>query len=130
MSEPIICARQGCHHRLRMHDQGVDGAQGCLVPNCACYDFLDPNLNLYRSVMAIDDTNRIWSKRHPSVAHFEPLFAYGHLPEHLQAVSGPFGELALELLEVLKDGPELSAALRKLVEAKDCAVRQAVIDRG
>lgn len=69
-----------------------------------------------------------WSKRHPSVAHFEPLFEYGHLPEHLQAVSKPFAKLALVLLAQLHDGPELSAGLRKLVEAKDCAVRQAVID--
>lgn len=70
-----------------------------------------------------------WQDRHPSVQHFGQLFAYSHLPEHLQAVSFPFAQLAGELLGALKDGPELSAALRKLVEAKDCAVRQAVIDR-
>lgn len=29
----------------------------------------------------------------------------------------------------LKDGPELTTGLRKLLEAKDCLVRQAVIDR-
>jgi hypothetical protein len=32
-------------------------------------------------------------------------------------------ELALGLLHVLPDGPELSAGLRKLLEAKDCFVR-------
>jgi hypothetical protein len=70
-----------------------------------------------------------WTDRHPSVAHFEPLFDYGHLPPHLQLISQPFAVLALSLLNQLRDGPELSAGLRKLVEAKDCAVRQAVIDR-
>lgn len=70
-----------------------------------------------------------WENRHPSVSHFGPLFAYSHLPADLQSVSAPFGDLAGNLLGQLGDGPELSAALRKLVEAKDCAVRQAVIDR-
>ena len=70
-----------------------------------------------------------WQNRHPSVKHFGPLFGYAHLPPHLQAVSRPFGELAGLLLGLLDDGPELSTALRKLVEAKDCAVRQLVQDR-
>jgi hypothetical protein len=69
-----------------------------------------------------------WAGRHPSVAHFESLFSYAHLPEHLQMISEPFANLAVHLLAQLNDGPELSAGLRKLVEAKDCAVRQAVID--
>jgi hypothetical protein len=38
-------------------------------------------------------------------------------------------QVAETLLTVLDDGPELSAGLRKLVEAKDCFVRQAVKDR-
>jgi hypothetical protein len=37
-------------------------------------------------------------------------------------VSRPFGELAHKLAEEL-EGPELMVALRKLLEAKDCAVR-------
>lgn len=74
-------------------------------------------------------TNHVWSIRHPSVAHFEPLFAYEHLPKHLQDVSRPFAEMAREMLGKLEDGPELTAGLRKLVEAKDCFVRQAVLDR-
>lgn len=68
-----------------------------------------------------------WQGRHPSVAHFEPFFGYGHLPERLQAVSRPFGELAVELLGLCADGPELSVSLRKLLEAKDAAVRAALL---
>lgn len=69
----------------------------------------------------------VWTDRHPSVAHFEPLFAYGHLPEHLQAVSAEFASTADRMLQLLPDGPELSAGLRKLLEAKDCCVRQSVL---
>lgn len=35
-----------------------------------------------------------------------------------------------DLVTVLKDGPELSAGLRKLREAKDCCVIQGLIDSG
>lgn len=50
------------------------------------------------------------------------FFAFEHLPEHLQAVSKPIGELAY-LMSQLPDGPEKQAGLRKLLEAKDCFVR-------
>ncbi|MCP4528751.1 MAG: hypothetical protein GY833_22985 [Aestuariibacter sp.] len=50
-------------------------------------------------------------------------FAYAHLPEHLQAVSKPFGELAEQMDKTLPNGAEKSAGLRKLLEAKDCMVR-------
>ena len=51
------------------------------------------------------------------------FFAYDHLPEHLKAVSAPFGELAQRVVETLPRNPERTVALRKLLEAKDCAVR-------
>lgn len=51
------------------------------------------------------------------------FFAYEHLPPHLQAVSQPFGELAQRIVETLPRNPERTVALRKLLEAKDCAVR-------
>lgn len=51
------------------------------------------------------------------------FFAYEHLPEHLQKISKPFGDLARELDVSLPNNPEKSTALRKLLEAKDCAVR-------
>lgn len=67
--------------------------------------------------------------RHPGTQHLLDMFEYKHLPPHLQAVSAPIGELAVQLAGGLGDGPELTAGLRKLLEAKDCFVRQAVIDR-
>jgi hypothetical protein len=50
-------------------------------------------------------------------------FSYSHLPEPLQQVSKPIGELAAAMDAGLPDGPEKSAGLRKLLEAKDCFVR-------
>lgn len=56
----------------------------------------------------------------------EPImqfFAYSHLPPHLQDVSRPFGDMAATILETLPRNPERTVALRKLLEAKDAAVR-------
>lgn len=51
------------------------------------------------------------------------FFEFAHLPAHLQAVSKPVGELAALMETTLPDGPEKSAGMRKLLEAKDCFVR-------
>lgn len=51
------------------------------------------------------------------------FFAYEHLPGHLQEVSKPFGDLAYQMVDTLPLNAELSTGLRKLLEAKDCAVR-------
>lgn len=53
-------------------------------------------------------------------------FAYGHLPEKLQVVSKPIGDLAVKMDKAITNGPEKSAGLRKLLEAKDCLVRAAL----
>ncbi|WP_010112820.1 hypothetical protein [Acinetobacter sp. P8-3-8] len=53
-------------------------------------------------------------------------FNYEHLPEHLQVVSKPIGDLARQMDAQLPDGPEKSTGLRKLLEAKDAFVRQAL----
>lgn len=54
------------------------------------------------------------------------FFAYEHLPQHLQVVSKPFRELAERITAELPRNPERTVALRKLLEAKDCAVRALV----
>ena len=53
-------------------------------------------------------------------------FAYEHLPEHLQRVSQPFHELADAMCDYIDPGQERTIALRKLLEAKDAAVRAVV----
>lgn len=59
---------------------------------------------------------------HPSTTAILKYFAYDHLPRHLQDISQPFAKLSAEIAG-RADNPETTMALRKLLEAKDCAVR-------
>ncbi len=61
----------------------------------------------------------------------EPIlqfFAYSNLPERLQEHSRPFFDLAHLLVSTLPRNPERTTALRKLLEAKDCAVRARIFE--
>lgn len=49
-------------------------------------------------------------------------FAFGHLPDNLAHVAKPFSDAAHECAK-LPSCAERTAGLRKLLEAKDCAVR-------
>jgi hypothetical protein len=53
-------------------------------------------------------------------------FDYAHLPDHLAKVSSPFRSVANAIVEDIEPGPERTVALRKLLEAKDAAVRAVV----
>lgn len=67
--------------------------------------------------------------RHRATQQVLRWFDYGHLPEGApRTVSCHLAGVAMELAETLQDGPELTAGLRKLLEAKDCFVRQAITD--
>jgi hypothetical protein len=55
--------------------------------------------------------------------HIMQFFQFHHLPEKLAAVSMPFHKLAWEVAKTLPRNPERTVALRKLLEAKDAAVR-------
>ena len=61
--------------------------------------------------------------RHDMKDRMLQFFVYEHLPAHLQVVSKPFGDLARQIVADLPSNPERTVALRKLLEAKDCAVR-------
>lgn len=52
-------------------------------------------------------------------------FAFGHLPDNLAHVAKPFSDAAHECAK-LPSCAERTAGLRKLLEAKDCAVRAEV----
>lgn len=70
---------------------------------------------------------------HPAPARFtaaqistDPIlhfFHYAHLPAALQSASKPFCDLAEHIVTSLPRNPERTVALRKLLEAKDAAVR-------
>lgn len=73
--------------------------------------------------------------------HILQFFSYSHLPTHLQLVSKPFCDLAHAIVygdndsragactfgPALARNPERTVALRKLLEAKDAAVRAMVV---
>ena len=50
-------------------------------------------------------------------------FEFEHLPERLKIVSREFHSMAHAICELCEPGPERTVALRKLLEAKDAAVR-------
>ncbi len=73
---------------------------------------------------------------HPAPAEFtgeqltaDPVlryFHYSHLPPVLRKVSGPFCDMAKRIVEHIPRNAERSVALRKLLEAKDAAVRASI----
>ena len=73
------------------------------------------------------------SEIHPAPSEFSPYqltmdpilryFHYSHLPAALQEASKPFCDLAGHIVRTLPRNAERSVALRKLLEAKDAAVR-------
>jgi hypothetical protein len=70
---------------------------------------------------------------HPSPEEFnadqikeDPIlrfFHYAHLPPALRAISSPYCAMAHMMINRLPRNAERTMALRKLLEAKDCAVR-------
>lgn len=53
-------------------------------------------------------------------------FAYEHIRGDLQEISKLFSWVAWEMENLLPNGPEKYTALKKLLEAKDAAVRAAL----
>ena len=54
------------------------------------------------------------------------FFAHAHLPPHLAEISRPFALLAECLAHDLPTNPERRVALRKLLEARDAALRSSL----
>lgn len=67
----------------------------------------------------MSDTQQATPEHEPMLRFFK----YDHLPPHLQAVSEPWCKLASHVVDTLPRNAERTAALRKLLEGKDCAVR-------
>jgi len=64
--------------------------------------------------------------RHPATVHIVKYFAWDHLNDPLAEVSRIFEHAVSEVLARVEDGPELTVSLRKMLEAKDAAVRAAL----
>lgn len=71
------------------------------------------------------------TERHPAVEGVLRFFEHGHLPRGtmINMIAAEFAEFAYTLVDDrnLPSDPELTVALRKLLEAKDAAVRCAVL---
>lgn len=65
--------------------------------------------------------------RHPGIEQLLSFFVYDHLPKPLQEISRPCSELAHQMVDAMQDSAELTAGLRKLLEAKDCFVRASLL---
>jgi hypothetical protein len=59
----------------------------------------------------------------PAAERLLKFFAYDHLRADLQQHSARFAQLARHIARTIPAGPERTVALRKLLEAKDAAVR-------
>lgn len=57
------------------------------------------------------------------------FFSYSHLPPHLQTISKVFADTADFIANALPVNQESTTALRKLLEAKDCAVRAHLFEK-
>jgi hypothetical protein len=80
---------------------------------------------IFSTNMSSDSTTTTTTTTTPK----EPMlqfFEYSQLPDKLKEVSQPFCFLACQVVQNLPQNPERSACLRKLLEAKDCAVRASI----
>ena len=58
-------------------------------------------------------------------------FKCQHMPSgEIKEISVPFESLALVIVDMLEAGPERTVALRKLLEARDAAIRAVVHPEG
>lgn len=89
-------------------------------------DHIDDNRNSNPGAAAIHPSPDEFTEVELAVEPILRFFHYKHLPPVLQANSKPFCDLAVHLARDLPRNAERTTALRKLLEAKDCAVRAAL----
>lgn len=84
-------------------------------------------MHWFEAPLTIEEKVSIATDLHPNMVQLLETFEYGHLPPHLQEISRPFHDLAWNLAQMPTErGAEKTTALRKLREAKDCAVISAL----
>lgn len=92
------------------------------VPTCACGEPAAPGV-VHRTGAPCYYEQPV---SQPSPLPILRYFDFTHLPEPLRQVSAEFASLAMYVADYLPPGPEQRVALRKLLEAKDAAVRAAL----
>lgn len=114
--------------RATCHECGDDFGCGYgVLCDAACPPF-DGSAN-YTCFGCLDGAVKVYpdpsTQKDPIIKHFE----YSHLPKFLWDVCGQIWVAAKSMNDTLPNGPEKSAGLRKLLEAKDCFVRAALEKR-
>lgn len=106
-----------------------------VIWRCRGGKFCNHNPGACTATISIGDNtmNPATQEIHPAPSEFteeqlaaDPIlryFHYAHLPPTLQVVSVKFFELAYSLISLVPRNAERTVALRKLLEAKDAAVR-------
>ncbi|MDF1566209.1 MAG: oligoribonuclease [Deltaproteobacteria bacterium] len=86
-------------------------------------------LKFYRETIFSTDKEAPMSgrKHHLNVEHLLQFFTFAHLPPHIEEPAARVAALAFWAANKLPESPELAAGLRKLLEAKDCLVRAALV---
>lgn len=102
--------------------------QGGSYPDLITFEMIDARNA--RQAEAIRRERESMENTEPRVPAHYPILAYfrhDHLPAALAETSKPFFDLAHKLARDLPPGPEVTVALRKLLESKDAAVRSALV---
>lgn len=86
-------------------------------------DHIDDNRNSNPGAAAIHPSPDEFTEAELAIDPILRFFHYKHLPPALRAISAPFCQQARSMVDALPRNAERTVALRKLLEAKDCAVR-------
>lgn len=101
-------------------------------PLCTCgtegeHSLFEHDRKIIQANTVKPDVTMNLDNRHPATRQILRWFAADHLPQgRLRRTSSIIANHAHYLAATLPDGPELSAGLRKMLEAKDCFVRAAI----
>lgn len=120
--------KENMHFRLSCLDYSLklereEPAKKVIETATAFYNFVKGRDNQNEAKIP-EDTNM--EKLKTCAVYQEPMmqfFSYQHLPPHLQKISENFWNLACYVVNELPRNPERTIALRKLLEAKDNAIR-------
>lgn len=95
----------------------------CVNPDCMANGCLRVRSGEIMVTMPVDNSVTYSKYQLPTVLKY---FNFNHLPPTLQEVSKPFHDLAHQVANRSPYSQETEVALRKLLEAKDAAVRAAL----
>lgn len=134
MTEDDERAFEGCQHvgpHILINDPINEGAHAAFPGDWIVHGVggefygCKPNIfvETYEPALTMDLKVELAEGMHPNSVQLLETFEYDHLPEHLQEISKQFHNLAWSMAQVTTSrGAERTTCLRKLREAKDCAV--------